>query len=222
LKPLLILLAAVAAWFAFSEAGTEAWFRWHEARAQKTPEWEVIWPDDPKSTIESARFEDIPVTESVREILRLDRARFGRWVDGCGNMWNVNVIEWNSNMRLNGTEAVHNPTTCMVSAGNELKKDHGTIDVEVDGTPIQFRSYEFENGGRTFYIFTSVLKELAIKQARYAGSGLRGRSTRLEAVAYANHQGPKQVVHIGLIGPRTFEGAKLLLKSKLPQLIRGK
>ncbi len=163
-KSLLILLAAVLGWFVVSEAATEAWYRWHEMRAEKSPEWSVTWPDEPESDWMVEDFTEFPTSDQVQEVLRYDEMRGARWVDPASRVaWNVNFIEWEPDKDLNGINAVHNPTICLPSAGMQLVKTLGERTIEVGGQSISFQCFIFETQGRQLYVFSAANQELKLK-----------------------------------------------------------
>ncbi len=125
-KSLIVLFSFVIAWFVVSEAATEAWYRWHEMRAAKSPEWTVTWPDEPESDWKVEDFTEFPTSDQVQEVLRYDEMRGARWVDPASRgAWSVNFIEWEPDKNLNGINAVHNPTICLPGAGMQLVKALG-------------------------------------------------------------------------------------------------
>ena len=203
-----------------SEAATEGWYRWHEMRAEESPEWTVTWPDEPESDWRVEDFTEFPTSDQVQEVLRYDEMRGAHWVDPASRVaWNVNFIEWEPDKNLNGINAVHNPTICLPSAGMQLVKSLGRKMVDVGGEPVPFQCFLFETQGRELYVFSSANQELKMETATFSDSNLGMRVSRLEPMEAGNRQGPGQVMHVYLMGPRSFDEALAELKSGLDKLV---
>lgn len=221
-KSLLLLLALVLGWFVVSEAATEGWYRWHEMRAEKSPEWKVTWPDDPESDWTVQDFTEFPTSDQVQEVLRYDEMRGARWLDPASRVtWNVNFIEWEPDNDLNGINAVHNPTICLPSAGMELVETLGPKNVEIGTENVPFQCFLFETAGRKLYVFSTANQKLKMETATYSDSALGMRASRLEPMESGNRQGPEQVLHVYLMGPRSFDEALAELKSGLDKFVKA-
>jgi hypothetical protein len=219
-KSLLVILIAIGAWFLISEAATEGWYSWHERKAAMSPEWRVTWPDNPASAWTVVNFQESPVADTVQELLKFDKMRAARWFDPIGRAtWNANIIEWEPNKKFNGVIAVHNPTICLPGAGSSLVQDIGTREFDVNGMKIPFRCYEFDSGGRRFFVFSTTKQKFNLSQAGYAGGGLSGRNARLESFENGNRQGPQVVAHFYLTGPRGFESAEKAFRDGIGKFI---
>ena len=218
-KSVLILLAFVIAWFVVSEAATEGRYRWHEMRAVKSPEWSVTWPDQPESDWKVQDFTEFPASDQVQEVLRYDEMRGARWVDPASRVaWNVNFIEWEPDKDLNGINAVHNPTICLPSAGMELVKSLGERTVEVGGQSISFQCFIFETQGRQLYVFSAANQEFDMEMADYEGAEF-ARGNRISSVETGNRQGPRQVMHVYLMGVAGFDAALAELRRGLVEMV---
>ena len=218
-KSLLVLFAVVIGWFVVSETATEGWYRWHEMRAEKSPEWTVTWPDDPASDWNVEDFTEFPTSDQVQEVLRYDEMRGARWVNPASQVaWNVNFIEWEPENDLNGINAVHNPTICLPSAGMQLVDSLGERTVEVGGQSIPFQCFTFKTQGRQLFVFSAANQELDMEMATYEGAEF-ARGNRLSGFETGNRQGPGQVMHVYLMGVADFDAALAELHRGLNRMI---
>ncbi len=221
-KPTLILIALVAGWFVAAEAVTELWYRAAESEAAPNPAWTFLWPDEaPAGTVPARGFREFEVVGE--EVLHFDRARGASWQDNAGNRWIVTVLEWDPGAKVSAMDSRHNPIICLPSMGFELQQELGVTKVPTAVGDITFRGYEFRRpNGATPYVFSAVIRPLAIRDAEYRAGRLERRITQFEKAVNGNRQSPERVLLIAVEGPRSPEAADAALRQAFPDWLVAK
>ena len=73
LHPSLPFFLLTFAFFLLTEVSVSAWYHWHERNLVPSVAWEVTWPES------APRFQEVPVDEHTREMLRYDEGREASW-----------------------------------------------------------------------------------------------------------------------------------------------
>ncbi|MBA2743685.1 MAG: exosortase/archaeosortase family protein, partial [Chthoniobacterales bacterium] len=81
-------LATILALTVVAEAGTQAWYGVHEARAARTEPWTITWPTDAPS------WKPIPVADQAQELLRYNEGGGGSWSGTSGDQWAMYFFKW--------------------------------------------------------------------------------------------------------------------------------
>jgi exosortase len=151
-------LALIVVWLVFIEIAAAGWYRAHERDLVARTRWSVRWPSSQES------FRDLKIEESVRQTLRFDEGRAGRWiVDLSGSSENGAAISaqeaplrctlfffrWNAGGGTVLRARAHRPEICLPSTGWEQTADHGARSYPVQsGVSLPFRHLEFVHKGR--------------------------------------------------------------------------
>ena len=140
---LVVLLALTVA----AEAGTEIWYRAHEARAAKLAPWSVTWPKTASS------WKEVPIEEAAQGLLRYNEGGGGEWTGADGRHWSMFFFKWYPGRTAGLFIRNHRPDICLPATGMKLRGNAGSKLLTVNGVPLPIRSYVFENGGRLLHVF---------------------------------------------------------------------
>ena len=208
-------LAALAAWLAFSETATEAWYRAHEKGAERAPAWTVRWPENQPG------FREHPITETVRQALSYDEGRQASWEEHDGTQWQMYAFRWNPGRISTVAARQHRPEVCLPAAGRTLVAEHASTVIQAGAVAVPFRTYEFRNQGQPLFVFFC-LWETAQREA--LASGLAQAYTRrnlLERVRLGQRNLGQQSVEIIVSGAGSAEAATAAFQQLAPKIIQA-
>lgn len=208
-----LVLGLVLALLVIAEVGAELWYRWHEARATVNPSWAFRWPDANSSPANVRNFRELPV--AGQELLHFDRARGATWSDGQAQ-WVVMVIEWDPGKKVSAMDSRHNPVICLPSTGFELVREIGGVRVPTSAGDLTFRGYEFRQGGRTPWVFSTSIRPLDLPEPVFRAGRLERRITQFERAVFGNRQSPERILLVAIDGPRTQAEAEQTLRRIAP------
>jgi hypothetical protein len=213
-----VIAVLVVVLFLVGEGLTELWYRLHEERASRNPEWSFRWPDEGPSKPQP--FQEFKVVGE--ELLHFDRARGAAWLDADRNQWMVTLLEWDPGKKVSAMDSRHNPMICLPGVGLELVSELGMTDVPTSAGTIAFRSYEFRRDNRTPFVFSAVIRPLQIKESTLRPGKWERRITQFEKALYGNRQSPERILLIAIDGPRDAEAARKILIKEFPQFVISK
>jgi hypothetical protein len=198
-----------------SVVGTELWFRLHETK-HSLEHWNVALPRD------AAQFRELPQSEEVKGKLQYDDATTGAWLGPSGSHWQFFYFRWNPATSLNDRVRIqlaksHRPEICLPASGWRLQQEFDALAVDVHGTPLVFRAYEFSIHDRSAFVFFCV-REDGTTAGSY-GNMRESHGARWKAAMNGNRGLGQRVIEIALTGPATRAEAEQLLRSELPRLI---
>jgi hypothetical protein len=141
------------AWLAFTEVGTEGWYRAHESPANERRSWSVRWPET------RSEFENLGISPKVRKALAYDEGREAGWEDPDGSRWLMFAFKWHPGRTASIAARWHRPEICMPAGGRTLLAEHPALTIEVGDLRIPFRVYEFDNQGQPLHVFFCLWEE---------------------------------------------------------------
>lgn len=208
-------LVAFAAWLAFSEAATEAWYRAHESGASRAPAWTVRWPEHHPG------FREHPITQTVSQALAYNEGRQASWEEPDGSQWQMYAFRWYPGRTSTVAARQHRPEVCLPAAGRTLVEEHAPIVIQTGTVGVPFRTYEFSNQGQPLFVFFC-LWETGHRDA--TTSGLPQAYTRrnlLERVRMGQRNLGQQSVEVIVSGLTSAEAAAAAFQRMAPELIEG-
>jgi exosortase len=202
------VLAAVAAWMALAEIGTEAWYRAHERAAPPKLAWSVSWP------VANPTFKKTPIPEATHAILRDNEGRSGSWTAPDGSRWQMFFLRWDPGRNAAQLARNHNPQVCLPALGNVLEADLGLREITVQGVPLIFHAYVFRSRGEPLHVFQ------CLWEARSVGENMDPREngsprSRMRAVAQGRRHLGQQMLELAVRGYSTPRAAQAALTSVL-------
>ncbi len=223
-RPPVAALAAFGIWFLLSEGAIELWYRSHEWGEAANTHWNVAWPAN------EPRFEDVPIPEESRVILKYNQGRSVRWMDADGLRWTVFFFRWDPGRASALLARSHKPDICLPSAGLHLDEYLGIKNVEAGSLTLPFRSYLFNYKGRPLYVYYCLWEDnqeqsrrpepKTIKEAE-ADTFLEWQpKTRLLAVKDGRRGLGQQVLEITISGSDSEEDAFAALKRRIASLVK--
>lgn len=225
--PFLIAAGCVVAWFAITEIGTEAWFRYKESQAKKTEPWNIQLPDPENFESASERglinFQAQEIGEREREILHCETGVSASWQDMSGNAWNAFVLSWAPDKKLSDVDSAHNPTICLPAAGFELVEAGPVVNMPIGDDQMPFQTWIFKQGGMPVYVFMGVRRQYEVGELfLVTGTGRESKLNRaLEKASVGLRGAPLQALQLFVRGPRSLEEATELAIEKVRTLDQG-
>jgi exosortase len=195
-----------------AEAGTQIWYRVHEARTAHLPPWTVTWPT------RATNWKEVPIEEGAQGILRYNEGGGGDWF-ADGHNWSMFFFKWLPGRTAGLFIKNHRPDICLPASGMIQRGGVQNKLLTVNGVPLPMRSYVFENAGRPLHVFYCYWdgtppKPEMVNQENWTASG------RLEAVKRGKRDVGTQMLEIvawGYDDPAKAEAAAL---EQLRQIIK--
>jgi exosortase len=208
------LLCSLAVWFVVVEAATEGWYQVHELRTVENARWSINWP------VGASLFGEVPISDTVRSILRYSTGRAVAWEDSAANRWQLFLFRWEPGRNSAQLATTHTPDICLQAAGYQLKDELETRLITVQGLNLPIRQSVFMLGGETLHVFYCLWEDHpAHDTAAAVPKGIQDISSRLRAVRAGRRHLGQQVLEVAIQGPATAEQAAAVFESQLGQLI---
>ncbi len=203
-----ILVLTVAA-----EAGTQAWYGWHEAHAQRVEPWTVAWPK------QAPNWKEIPVADQAQELLRYNEGGGGTWSGASGNQWAMYFFKWLPGRTAGLFIKNHRPDICLPASGMTLRGGVHNQLMEINGVTLPIRAYVFESGAAILHVYYcywdgSVPEPVAQDQENWTASG------RLEAVRRGKRDVGTQMLELVAFGYHNDSDAETAMRQQLVQIVQ--
>jgi exosortase len=137
-------------WLVMIFAGAEVWYRLHERALIERPAWQARWPEANDTIV------PLVIPESTRVILHYNTAKSAAWEDPPGVRWWSFFALWKSQRAALQLVRSHSPEICLPAVGRMFRGPRPGVNVDVAGISLTFRSYEFEQNGRPFFVFDCI------------------------------------------------------------------
>ncbi|MEY2572095.1 MAG: hypothetical protein QOJ87_308 [Verrucomicrobiota bacterium] len=141
-----LLLAALLGLTVIAEAGTQVWYRVHEARSAQLAPWAITWPTH------AANWKEVPVDEASQGLLRYNEGGGGDW-SADGHNWSMYFFKWLPGRTAGLFIRNHRPDICLPASGMIQRGGVQNKLITVNGVALPIRSYVFENAGRPLHVF---------------------------------------------------------------------
>ena len=211
--------AAVAAlaWLAAVEVGTEGWYRLHERGRTPRPSWTVAFPQD------APDFQSLTVDDVSRSLLRYDEGREARWhVAGPpAGFCTAFFFRWEPGRTSTTLAVMHQPTTCLPSAGLRQVADDGIEPVAAPGGfALPVHGYEFDLHGQPLHVYYVVWQDRAGYELPAPEAA--GWSDRFAAVRAGERNLGQQTLELVVTGARDARAADALCGQIIDRIVRPK
>jgi hypothetical protein len=131
-------------------AGADVWYRLHERTLIARPAWQARWPEG------NATIVPLTIPESTRVILHYDTAKTAAWEEPPGVHWWSFFASWKPQRAALQLVRSHSPEICLPAVGRTFRGARPAVNVDAGGVLLNFRSYEFEQNGRPFFVFVCI------------------------------------------------------------------
>jgi exosortase len=131
---------------ALSEAGTQAWFGWREAKIPQHPQWTAQFP-------QTESFKAATLAKTTREALFCDAYKAGSWRDANDWNWTAYWFRYNPKPSNQLVLGWHNPDNCLPSVGLKKDEDYPDFTANLKGLDLYVQPKRFSTPDRTIYLF---------------------------------------------------------------------
>jgi hypothetical protein len=207
-------VVALAVWIPLVELSTEAWYRMHEKQVADAPRWDVEWP------AQKNRFQEIPVAEAARAMLRYNEGRSAAWFEQDGKRWQMFYFKWLPSRAVAQLAKGHAPDICLPATGRILKEPPVSRQLSVNGLDLRFRIYSFQENGRPLHVFYCLWEDRKSTRADESLIEDGSRQSRAAAVLAGRRNLGQRVIEIAAWGYQDEAEALAQLERQLRQLIR--
>lgn len=219
-SPHRISVAAVAAlivWIPAAWLLTEAWYRAHEGglAGARLRDWRVHWPDA------NPTFGTRAISEESRALLLYDEGSSAAWTEVDGSRWQAYYFRWRPGLKAAQAAIDHVPEVCLPSAGMSLVSNAGDERFKVSTLEIPFARYEFDDHGRTLYVFRCVSNDLTARAPGQPSPINWSRTDRFARVLQGKRQRSDQrILEVAILGYDNQAEADTAFRRVLEKLIR--
>jgi exosortase/archaeosortase family protein len=205
---------ALLLWLISVQAGVELWYRSHELRSAKSPEWTLRWPPKTPS------FREVVIPAITWGMLKYDEGHCGTWVSEDNLEWTMYSFKWLPGKIAASSARSHTPDVCLTAAGKALRPiADNRCPITVGSLVLPFRRYEFDENGRTIQVFHCLWEDHAPSQyfEHDAKSGMM--ALRINAVLEGRRNLGQRSIEIMVSGIEDAKTAQAAVASQLSQLI---
>jgi exosortase len=187
-----LLLAALLGCTIAAEAGTQAWYSFHEAHSARLEPWAVAWPTTARN------WKPLPVADQAQELLRYNEGGGGAWSSDDGNQWAMYFFKWLPGRTAGLFIKNHRPDICLPASGMKMRGGVRQKLVDVNGVTLPIRSYVFESGSSVLHVYycywDGSAPEVMQDQENWSASG------RLDAVRRGKRDVGTQMLELVAFG----------------------
>jgi exosortase/archaeosortase family protein len=149
-----VLLESIAVLLLLSSLlGTEFWFRAHETEPVALGDWGLR----PRSG--EPGVSPVAVSPKTSRMLFYPEGFSERWMKVNGEQGQVFYFRWPAGRTSVQAVSMHNPEVCLSSIGMHLVHPLAPMNFERAGVTIPFKSWLFEQKGRSVYVFNTLLED---------------------------------------------------------------
>lgn len=130
-----------------AEAGTQFWYRLHEAGVAKAQPWSVAWPTQARN------WQPVPVAAQAQELLRYNEGGGGVWTGEDGRQWTMYFFKWLPGRTAGLFIKNHRPDICLPASGMKLRGGVQNKLIAMNGVMLPIRSYVFEDGANLLHVY---------------------------------------------------------------------
>ncbi len=207
-----LLLGTILALTVVAEAGTQAWYGLHEARAARVEPWTITWPT------QAPNWKPIPVADQAQELLRYNEGGGGVWSGPNGDQWAMYFFKWLPGRTAGLFIKNHRPDICLPASGMTMRGGVHHKVISVNGVDLPIRSYVFENGPALLHVYYcywdgSAPEVTAQDQENWTASG------RLDAVRRGKRDVGTQMLELVAFGYDTEDAAENAVREQLTHIV---
>ena len=214
------LSGVLAGWILFVEVSTDLWYRAHEQHTTTAWAWKVVWPE------REPGFQNEPLPDPVRSLLRCDEGKSARWRRLDGSEWTLFSLKWRPGRMAAQLATGHTPDVCLPSSGFKMVSELGFVSVRIGPLEMPFNTYVFSGNGQPCYVFFCLMDDRSTFSTRAATQAAQSYlaglepENRLRAVWLGRRHSGQQVLEVAMTGYADREQAQRALTTTLSTLIR--
>lgn len=143
-------------WLVLVEGAVEIWYRAHESGLPAIPEWTLRWPPAVPG------FQEQPVPEVARQMLKYDEGHWGTWHSADGFRWSLAFFRWQPGKIALAAARSHSPEICLAAVGKDLLPlPDNRCPLRIGSLVFPFRRYQYADHGQTIHVFHCLWEEHA-------------------------------------------------------------
>ena len=198
-------------WLLLVEVGVELWYRSHERHLRPAIAWRPEFPHD------NASYQDQPLGEKARQLLRYDEGISGSWTEGSSR-WQMIFLRWDPGRIAVHLARSHTPEICLTAAGRTIVSVSDLKHFKAGSLDLPFRVYTVEEAGHVFHVFYCLWEEGG-NDPSIAATTLNYHSRIAPVLAGRRNLGQRSL-EIAISGFDTAEAAEAAVQSQLQKLMK--
>jgi exosortase len=205
---------AAAAWLLTIFIATELWYRASERHLIAQPPWSVAWPTD------NPTHQQLPVTDTVRAILRFDEASTAAWQEPNGTRWWGFYSRWKPQRAALQLVRSHSPEICLPAIGRTFVQELEPITIAARDVQLPFRVFEFDERGRPLWVFVCIQEDKTADATVIEHAEWNARGRVLAAVRGHRNLG-QRLLELAVAGVSEYAAAEGELSRAVDQLVQS-
>ena len=207
------MAAALTAWFFLTVAGSESWYRMHDAQTHESRHLAVQWPQNNPS------FTPIEIPDRIRDITLCSDGKSGSWKEEDGSEWTLALLEFGGgNKGTSQWAPMHTPDICYPAAGMPVARAFPLVNLQVPGGTLQFQSWEFKRRGGSVIVFYSLHDDMNQDTTKPFLQDMFGISRILKGQRNLG----QQTLEFSIAGYGDYDKALQALTASLPKIVELK
>ena len=207
-------VGAGLAWLVAAECLTSLWYTSHERRVAPGVAWHVAWPK------KEPQFQQGVFAERTLALLKFNDGETASWnVDGV-YPWQMYSLNWLPGRVSKFLSSSHYPTVCLPATGLKLVAELGVWNCTVNGVRLPFATYQFDQAGRTVYVFHAIIEDRPLKALAPVYYRQVDSMERLRSVWQGERNLGQHVIGIALLEASSPENARDIVERVLTTVIR--
>jgi exosortase len=199
-------------WIGAVELGAELWYHHLESKLAPSPAWTVVFPQN------NPTLKNLPIDDTTRGLLRFDEGKQANWFSSDGSRWQAFYCAWLPGRVAGYLAKRHTPEICLPATGWTMVSGPELTMMTIGGITLPVRSYVFDAGGNTAYVF-HCRWEAGISKSSYIAHD-SARYNLIRGIWAGRGNKGQKILEIVLTGYGDAEQAKAALARELPNLIK--
>ena len=216
LRPLpRVLFVGLAIWLVLVEVGTRVWFQVRESKMTSRTAWSFVLPEGSSAIAGTAVYK-----KALDRAFKADEIQTAAWSEADGSQWNLYYLRWGHGSKTAQIAKGHWPETCLANSGKVLCGQPEVKLFETQGLKLPFRSYVFDDNGRSLCVFHCVWGE-QVGSAPKLDVNMQPRLlSRLESAWNGERNLGQQMLEVAVWGFQDAQAAELAFKGQLERMVK--
>jgi exosortase len=207
------LWAAFGIWVFLALGAVEAWYRVHELNLPVNPAWTVVRPSAHPT------FKELPMAEDARQALRFDQAINAAWQESDASRWQMIFLRWRPGRVAAHLAQGHAPEGCLTATGRKLLSASELRVFPVQGLPLPFRVYRFQENSQVMHVFYCLWQDRAARQF-FQRQDILGWRSRLANVWLGRRNLGQRSLELAVWGIPDAAQAEQAFRQQLEKLVQ--
>ena len=198
-------------WLTTAFLFTEFWYRAHERDLLPRPAWQASWPAG----------QPAPIADSTRAILQYNDASSAMWTAPEGGQWWGFFARWEPGRAALQLVRSHSPEICLPAVGRTFRAEVAPIKVMINGIPLTFRVFEFEQNRQPLFVFVAIEEDKAVSTMNESPVTEWNARGRLIAAFRGRRNLGQRLLELAALGYPDYSAARGAFEKLAREIVRS-